>query len=53
MRMTIEQFYLILQNILDKISRSDILMREAIIVRDKLQITLYFLAIGNRFRTLQ
>ena len=53
MRMNVEQFQLILQNISDKIQRSDTAMREAISAKDKLQVTLSFLATGNSFRTLQ
>ncbi|CAI6356084.1 unnamed protein product [Macrosiphum euphorbiae] len=51
--MNVEQFQLILQNISDKIQRSDTAMREAISAKDKLQVTLSFLATGNSFRTLQ
>lgn len=53
MRMSVEQFQRILQDISDKIQRSDTSMREAITARDKLQVTLSFFVTRNSFRTLQ
>jgi hypothetical protein len=51
--MNTEQFDILLQEIADGIQRSDIIMRDAIPAREKLEITLYFLATGNSFRSLQ
>ena len=51
--MNTEQFDVLLRDIADKIQRSDTIMRDAIPAREKLQITLYFLATGNSFRSLQ
>jgi hypothetical protein len=42
-----------MRDIADRIQRSDNIMRDAIPAREKLQITLYFLATGNSFRSLQ
>jgi len=51
--MNTEQFDVLLRDIADKIQRSDTIMRDAVPAREKLQITLYFLATGNSFRSLQ
>jgi len=47
--MNTEQFNVLLRDIADKIQRSDTIMRDSIPAREKLQITLYFLATGNSF----
>ena len=47
--MNTEQFDVLLRDIADKIQRSDTIMRDAVPAREKLQITLYFLATGNSF----
>jgi hypothetical protein len=51
--MNTEQFNILLRDIADRIQRSDTIMRDAISAREKLQITLYFWATGNSFRSLQ
>jgi hypothetical protein len=49
--MNTEQFDILLRVIADRIQRSDTIMRDAIPAREKLQITLYFLATGNSFQS--
>jgi hypothetical protein len=51
--MDTEHFHILLRDIADTVQRSDTFMRGAIPAREKLQITLYFLATGNSFRPLQ
>jgi ribosomal protein S25 len=48
-----EQFGILLRDIADTIKRSATIMRYAIAAREKLQISLYFLATGSSFRSLQ
>ncbi|XP_018571690.1 putative nuclease HARBI1 [Anoplophora glabripennis] len=53
LRMNLEQFSAILENISAVIAKSDTIMRDSIPAKIKLQITLTYLATGNNYRTLQ
>ncbi|KAJ8952034.1 hypothetical protein NQ318_023475, partial [Aromia moschata] len=53
LRMSKEQFELLLAQIAPQISKNNTVMRSAIPARIKMEITLSYLATGNCFRTLQ
>ncbi|KAJ8939523.1 hypothetical protein NQ314_011090 [Rhamnusium bicolor] len=53
MRMSKQQFEILLKQISPKVTKSDTIMRAAIPARIKLKITLSYLATGNSYRTLQ
>ncbi|KAJ8977073.1 hypothetical protein NQ317_017235 [Molorchus minor] len=53
LRMSEYSFNILLNELVSKIQRSHTLMREAIPAKTKLQAVLYYLATGNRLRSLE